>query len=71
MGVRKVLESCLGCVQRSKIMIFGYTSTKRLRTPELDHFAFMKYVFLSSLLNGHNLTFQYVDVINLTTFIPN
>jgi hypothetical protein len=36
MGVRKVLESCLGGTKRSNIMIWGYASTKRLRTPVLE-----------------------------------
>jgi hypothetical protein len=32
LGVRKVLQSCLGGTQRSKIKIWGYASNKRLRT---------------------------------------
>jgi hypothetical protein len=38
MGVREVLGSCLGGMQRSKKMIWGvYASTKRFRTPGLQH----------------------------------
>jgi hypothetical protein len=37
MGVCKVLKPCFGGTQRSKIMIWGYASTKMLRTPALDH----------------------------------
>jgi hypothetical protein len=35
-GVRKVLQSCLGVTQKNNIMIWGYVSTKSLRTPGLD-----------------------------------
>jgi len=36
MGVRKVSGSCSRGTQRSKKMIWGYASTKRLRTSEIE-----------------------------------
>ncbi len=52
-GVRKELKSCLGGTQRSKILIQGYASTKRLRTPAVNEY-----------LNSpkKNLTTSYVPV---------
>jgi hypothetical protein len=47
-GVRKVLQSCLGGTPRSNIMIWGYSSSKRLRTPALKEMDLWKlqYLFL-------------------------
>jgi hypothetical protein len=62
MRVHVVLQSCSGSTIRSNIMIWGYASTKSLRTPGLRHFRLPYNVCVNILLG------QYTTRISVKIF---